>query len=64
MTDPNAHRPPNQDQLDHARHHVRSALSALRAINAAAVSAAEHERLARLAATLSDAAAELAECHT
>jgi len=54
------HRPAHHLQLEHAQHHARSALSALRAIDPRELTAAEHERLSRLAASLADVAAELA----
>ena len=60
MTPHDPHRPPHAAQLEHAQHHTRSALSALRAIPPETLTAAEHERLSRLAASLADVAAELA----
>ena len=46
--------PAHHAQVEHARHHARSALSALHAIDACALTAGEHERLSRIAATLAD----------
>mgnify|MGYP006927633399 CR=1 FL=1 len=54
------HRPAHHLQLEHAQHHARSALSALHAIPLETLTAAEHERLSRLASQLADVAAELA----
>lgn len=51
--------PPNHQQLEHARHHTRSALSALKAIDPQGLTAAEHECLSRVAAMLADAVDEL-----
>lgn len=49
------HRPAHHAQLEHARHHSRSALSALRAVDVHGLTAAEHERLSRVASQLADA---------
>lgn len=53
------HRPTHHLQLEHAQHHTRSALSALRAIPPETLTAAEYQRLSRLAASLADVADEL-----
>lgn len=58
------HQPANHQQLEHARHHVRSALSGLRAIDVRELTASQHETLSRVAATLADAADELGRLTT
>lgn len=60
MTLHDPHRPACHAQLEHAQHHTRSALSALRAIPPETLNAAERERLSRVAAALADVADELA----
>jgi len=50
MTPHDPNRPAHHLQLEHAQHHARSALSALRAIPPETLTAAEHQRLSRLAA--------------
>ena len=54
------HKPPHAAQIEHALFSTRSALSALRAIPPETLTAAEHQRLSRLAASLADVADALA----
>lgn len=60
MTPRDPNQPAHHLQLEHAQHHTRSALSALRAIPPETLTAAEYQRLSRLAASLADVADELA----
>lgn len=46
-------------QLAHARHHAKSALSALRAVDQSGLAAGEYEQLSRTSAALADAVDEL-----
>lgn len=59
MTPHDPNRPPHAEPLADALLRTRQALSALRSIDPRGLTAAEHERLSRLAASLADVADEL-----